>query len=88
MVAFQEWDEPLSRCDMCRMHMPSGRIIWHRRTTRYDRNTHMRWRRRDVAVAYKCSEATFSLTGDDEAELIEGVWRFKYLGRLMDQSDE
>ena len=35
----------------------------------------------------KWSEATFSLTGEDEAELIEGVWRFNYFGRLLDRSD-
>ena len=40
-----------------------------------------------MAIADKCSEATFSLTGDNEAERIEGVGRFKYLGRLMDRSD-
>ena len=41
-----------------------------------------------MAVADNCSEATFSLTGEDGAERIEGVGRFKYLGRLLDQSDE
>ena len=29
----------------------------------------------------------FSLTGEDEAEHTEGVGRFKYLGRLLDRSD-
>ena len=36
----------------------------------------------------KCSGATFGLTGEDEEELIKGVWRFKYLGRLLDRSDD
>ena len=40
-----------------------------------------------MAIADKCSEATFSLTGDNEAERIEGVGRFKYIGRLLDWSD-
>ena len=41
-----------------------------------------------MAVAAKCLEDRFSLIVDDEAEHIEEVGRFKYLGRLMDQSDE
>ena len=41
-----------------------------------------------MAIVAKCSEATFSLTGEDEAECIKGVGRFKYLRRLMDRSDE
>ena len=38
-------------------------------------------------MAAKCSEATFSLTGEDEAEHIEGVGRLNYLGRIMYRSD-
>ena len=87
VAVVKEGKEPFPRCDMCRIHMPEGRIIRHRRMARCDRNTQMRWRQQDVAVANKCLEATFSLTGKDEAEHIEGVWRFKYLGRLMDRSD-
>ena len=41
-----------------------------------------------MAIAAKCSEATFSLTGEYEAERIEGVGRFKYLGILLDRSDD
>ena len=47
----------------------------------------MRWRRRDVAIASRCKESTFILTGEDEAECIEGVETFKYLGRILDRSD-
>ena len=32
-------------------------------------------------------EAAFSLTGEDDAERIEGVETFKYLGRILDWSD-
>ena len=53
-----------------------------------DRNNQMRGRRRDVEIVAKCSEAMFSLTGEDEAERIEGVGRLKYLGRLLDRSDD
>ena len=40
-----------------------------------------------MAIVDRCSEATFSLTGDEEAEHIEGVGVFKYLGRMLDRSD-
>ena len=41
-----------------------------------------------MAIADKCSEATFSLTWEDEAECIEGVEVINYLGRLLDRSDD
>ena len=50
--------------------------------------TQMRWRQRDVEITEKCSEATLSLIGEDEAERIEGVGRFNYLGILLDRSDD
>ena len=48
----------------------------------------MRWQRRDVAITSQCAEATFSLTGDNEAECIEGVNNFKYLERMLDWPDD
>ena len=48
----------------------------------------MRWRQRDVAITAKCLEDTFSMKEADEAERIEGVGRFKYIGRLMDRSGD
>ena len=33
----QEGKEPLPRYDLCRMHMPEGRIIRHRKTARCDK---------------------------------------------------
>ena len=33
-------------------------------------------------------EAKFSLIGEEDAERIEGVEVFKYLGRMLDRSDE
>ena len=41
-----------------------------------------------MAISNKYMKATFRLTGEDEAENIEGVDIFKYLGRPLDQSDE
>ena len=36
----------------------------------------------------RCAEATFSLTGEDGAEIIEGIEIFKYLGQLLDRSED
>ena len=47
----------------------------------------MQWYRRYVAIADRCLEATFRLTGEEEAECIEGVKVFKFLGRVLDRSD-
>ena len=63
VAVVQEGKEPLPFCDMCRMHMPEGRLIRHRRMARCNSNTQMMWRWQDVAILEKCSEATFSLTG-------------------------
>ena len=41
-----------------------------------------------MAITSKCLEATFSLTGEDDAERVKGVGRFKYLGRMLEQSDK
>ena len=70
------------------MHMPVGRIIRHRKTELCNKSTQMRWRRRGVSIAARCLEATFSIIGEEEVERIEGVELFKYLGRLLDCSDD
>ena len=41
-----------------------------------------------MEISDKCLEATFSLTGEDKAEFIEGVKLFKYLRRLMNWLDD
>ena len=41
-----------------------------------------------MAIASMCSESTFSVKWEDEAELIEGVDVFKYLGRMLEWSDD
>ena len=41
-----------------------------------------------VAIANKCTEATFSTTWGDGAEIVKGVEVFKYLGRPLDGSDD
>ena len=64
VAVFQEGKEPLPRCDLCGIHMPVRRLIRHRKTARCNRNTQMRWRRWDVAIAARCLEAKLSLTGE------------------------
>ena len=70
VVVFLEGKEPLHRCDLCRVHLPAGRLIRNNKTYRCNSNTKMRWRQRDVAIAAKCSEATFIMTGEGEVERI------------------
>ena len=67
--------------------MQAGRLTGNKRTEGCNRNTQMRWQWQYVAIAARCLEATFSLTGEEEAERIKGVEVFKYLGRLLEQSD-
>ena len=45
VAVLKEGKEPLPYCDFCGMHIPTGRLIWHRKMARWDRNTHMRRRR-------------------------------------------
>ena len=88
MSVVQEGKEPLPCCDVCSMHIPEWRLVKYHRTNRYNRNMHMRWRRRDVTMASQFTEASFSLTEEYEAECIEGVRIFEYLGQMLDRSDE
>ena len=87
MAVFQEGIYTLTRCDVCRMHMKEGRLIRHTKTARCDKDTHMRWRRKDTAIAVMFMEAKFSLTGEEETEHIEGVEVFKHLEQMLDRSD-
>ena len=55
VAVVQEGMETLPRYDLCGMHMPTGRLINNRKTARCDKNTQMRWSRRDVEIAVRCS---------------------------------
>ena len=87
VAVVQEGLEPLPHCNLCVIHMPAGQIIRHKRTACSEKNTQMRWHRRDAMIKSMCSEAKFSLTGEEEAEHIEEVEVFKYLVRMLDRSD-
>ena len=72
----------------CGMDMPAGTLIRHQMTACCDKNTQMRWRRRDAAISSRCSEATFSLIREKEVEHIKGVEVPKYLWRMLDLLDD
>ena len=84
----QEERDTLPRCDLCGMHIPVGRLLKYQRTKRCNRNMKIWWRRKDVVIASRCEGETFSLTGEDGVECIEGVDTFKYLGSILDRSDD
>ena len=73
VVVVQYMTKLLTRCALRVMHMPAWRIIRHRRTACCNKNTQMRWRRRDVEIVARYSDATLSLIGEKEVERIEGV---------------
>ena len=85
VAVVQEGTDMMPRCDLYELHMPAGRLITPRRTPHCDKNYHTRRRRRDVAIAARCSEATFILTWEEEAKRIEGVEVFKYLGQRKER---
>ena len=47
----------------------------------------MQFRRRGVEMVERCREMDFSLYEREGGALVEGVESFKYLGRLLDQTD-
>ena len=73
IAVVQEGKEPLTHCNLCVMNMPAGWLIKHLRKERCNQNMHMRWQRRDLDIAAKCMEETFSLTGKNGAECFEGL---------------
>ena len=77
----------MPHCDMCGMHMPEGQITKHLQKSRCDRNTQMRCQRGEVEIAAKCTRATFSLTGDDRADCFEEVGVFKYIGQVLNRTE-
>ena len=64
--------------------MPAGLLIKNQQMYWNDRNTYIRWRRRDAAITSQCAEVYLSLMGEDEAEYIEGLETFNYLERMLD----
>ena len=88
IAVVQEGREPLPRCDMCIMHMPTGQLLKHRRTACCFKNTEMRIRRRGVEFTSWCVDIEFSLTGKEGEETIKLVALFKCLGRPLEHSDD
>ena len=67
--------------------MPSGQLIKHWRTVRCFKNTDMQLRQRSVEVTKWCTNMELSLTEKEGGETIDGVEVFKYLGWVLEQSD-
>ena len=88
VAVVQKGADQLPCCDLYNMHIPEGRLIKHSWPERCNNNSKMRWQRRDVANANKCTEVTFSLIGGDEVDIFEGVEVLNYLGRPLERSDE
>ena len=84
----QEGGRALPHCDLYSMHMSAGRLFKHQQTKWCDRNTQMRWQRKEVAIASRCEGVMFRITREEDVECIEGVETFKYLGRILNQSDD
>ena len=84
----QEGSEPLSQCDKYGMHMPAARIFKHRNNNKCNKATERRLRQRDVEMAARCGEMEFILEGGEVDERVEGVATFRYLGRLLYQTDD
>ena len=78
----------LTRCNMCGIHMPAGRLVRHTRTEICERKTHIILMRWDAEIAAKCVGETFSLAGDDGVECFEDVDFFNYLGRVLHRTDK
>ena len=62
-------------------------MIKHQIAQRCDSNTQIRWWGRDVMIASRCAEDSFSLVVEYKAECIVGVNIFKYLGLMLNRSD-
>ena len=41
-----------------------------------------------MVIANKCTEATFSLKGEEGPESVEGVYSFRYMGRILQRLDK
>ena len=87
VTIIQELPERLPICDFCGMHMSVARMIKHINTSRCNKVTEIRIKRRGVEMAERCREMDFILYGREGGALVEEVSNFKYLGRPLDQTD-
>ena len=68
--------------------MPAARLVEHRWTARREKATEMQLSRRDVDIVERCWEMEFRFYRREGDALVELVANFKYLGRLLDQTDD
>ena len=68
--------------------MQAARLFIHRQLGKCHKLTDRRIRQRDVEMAARCGVMEFSLEGGEGDERLENVTTVRYLGRLLDQTDD
>ena len=88
VVILQKEPEPLKRCNHRGMHMPVACLVNHRYTDRCEKATGVRLRQRGGEMTERFGETKFRLCGRDWDAMVEGVSKFKDLGRPPDQMND
>ena len=70
------------------MHIFVARIFKHRQTDKCNKAIKRRLRRQNVEMFERCEEMEFSLYVEEGGELVEGVKKFKYMGKPLDKTDD
>ena len=79
VAVIQEGKETLPHCNLRIIQMSVGRLIKHQHTVQLDKNTHMRWQRRDILIAEKCTGRSSVSRGRTEQSafmewIISNIW--------------
>ena len=70
------------------MHIPEARLIKHIQTARCEKATEILLIWRDVEMAERYGYMEFILYSIKGGVVVEGVTKFKYMGRPLDQMDD
>ena len=68
--------------------MPAATMTKHRQAYICDKEREITKRHKDVEMEKRCKDMKLSLYGRDGEALVEGVAKFKCLGRTLDQTDD
>ena len=68
--------------------MQAARLFKHHQLDKCHKLTERRLQQKDVETAARCGEMEFSIYGEEGDERVENVTTFRYLGRLLDQTDD
>ena len=83
----QEGPAPLPQCPRFGIYMQAARLIKNKITESCNQATEIRLRKRDVEISQREGDMEFSLYDMEYEPLIEGVTKFKYLGKLPWETD-